>query len=805
MESTDGFASLEAIVASFENRDRNEAKTRFDLIDRLLTEVLGWERPWIDVEERIVGSNGYMDYKLGSKGALLVIEAKREGISFELPVGLTSGVHALKPLITGTLNKPLRKALEQVRDYCAQIGVAPAVVTNGHQWVAFLASRTDGTAPLDGRAYIFNGLKSIEEEYVRFWNLLGPVGVSAHQLAAILSAEESPRPRPLSSSIREYPGTKSRNTMQSNLQILGQIMLEDVPSNPTYRDAFLQECYANSGALSQYAELSRELLQKRGELLVNSSGVGALPIEGKAGLNSNLAADITAASFSRRPIILLGPVGVGKSTFIQHLIRIDARQVFEKALTFTVDFGREGILDDLGDHSVEQVERQLNDKYGIDIDSQKFVEDVYRAEMKRFDGGIYGRLKEIDQTQYAVKRIERLEDLSGSRSAHLKRSLERISKSHNKQIVIFLDNVDQRSREDQNRIFLVSNEMAAQWPATVFVSLRPETFYESERYGAVSGYHPRVFTLAPPRTDTMLKKRVDFAIRVLETGGNVGGIGEGSSFGLSSDELVLFLTVLSENFRKNKQLMSLIDNMAGGNMRRAMDFVTEFIGSGHVDTAKIIEYARHNREYTIPQHEFLRSLIHGDGVHYDPRNSPVPNLFQLDRPESRGHFLMMVALDFLADKGSVGQNAGYVDLKDAVSYLQGIGFPVSSIRYSLNYCSRFRLLESPTSDVDVFEGDKCRVTSVGAYSARRLPELFTYVDAMVVDTPILDSAVRRELKDEYGLLGRLDRAEIFKKYLDDSWDVAGIPSSVWDWRRISARLADDIDTVRLRSRLSNRG
>jgi hypothetical protein len=51
-EVTEGCARLDAIISSFpaDTPHWNEAQNRFQFVDRLLTECLGWERPNIEVE-----------------------------------------------------------------------------------------------------------------------------------------------------------------------------------------------------------------------------------------------------------------------------------------------------------------------------------------------------------------------------------------------------------------------------------------------------------------------------------------------------------------------------------------------------------------------------------------------------------------------------------------------------------------------------------------------------------------------------------------------------------------------------------
>lgn len=610
----DGAAALDALLAGIKAKNMdatmNEAETRFHVIDQILREVLQWPRDWIRVEQR--AEPGYTDYELGETGTVLIVEAKREGTAFELPSNLSYGVHRITPITRDASNAALKTAMTQVMTYCSIRGVAPAIVTNGHQWISFLASRTDSTAPLEGKALVFPSLESIRADFLTFWRHFSPEGVSSRRIYTTLSVTPAAPPHPLSAMIHNYPGVKQRNPIQANLQVLGELVLEDFPTNPAYAELFLTECYATSGALSNYAEVSRELLAGRYSLVAQNSGATTEPIQNKKGLNPGLAKDAAAAALSHRPIVLLGSVGAGKSTFIQRLIHVEAKDVFENALSLLVNYGHEGVIDNPTDFTMKEIERQLLNVHSIDIHEKRFVEDLYRTDLSRFEASIYGSLRDSQPAVYELKRIEFLQELLSDRSDHMARAFARISRSHRKQVIIFLDNVDQRSREDQNAVFLISNELAAKWHVTVFVTLRPETYYESERYGAASGYHPRIFTIAPPRTDTMLQKRVDFGLKILARPGD-GPVGQ---VGLSSENLEYFLEMLAQNFRQNHQLIQMIENVAGGNMRRALDFVTQFIGSGHLDTEKIITIQKHGGSgYTIPQHEFLRSLLHGDGIH----------------------------------------------------------------------------------------------------------------------------------------------------------------------------------------------
>jgi hypothetical protein len=105
-------------------------------------------------------------------------------------------------------------------------------------------------------------------------------------------------------------------------------------------------------------------------------------------------------------------------------------------------------------------------------------------------------------------------------------------------------------------------------------------------------------------------------------------------------------------------LRECLDNISGGNVRRALDLVKEFFGSGHVDTEKIVKIYSQTHRYLIPQHEFLRAVIYGDAVHYNPEKSPIANIFDVSYADPREHFLMPLLLAVLTKASGVGVDDG---------------------------------------------------------------------------------------------------------------------------------------------------
>jgi len=590
----DAEKNLRDLIEWFSQRtgesELNEATTRLQLIDRLFFECLGWERDDCKAEDRLEGR--YADYSFYCPERLLIVEAKREGVYFELPVGTPKLKYDIDYFERRASD--VGAAIRQAMEYCQSRGAPFGAVCNGHQLVAFIASRSDGQSPLAGKALVFDSLQRLEEDFLIAWHCLSKPGVMNRGLSQELQDTIlAPVPEKLSGKIPGYPGFKRRNDLQTDLQILSELFIEDIARLGVNgeEEEFLRECYCQSGALSQYAKVSKEILRARYSAMFQEAAAGPSmsPVTTKKGPSPEFFAEM----LSGRPILLIGDRGVGKTMFIKYLHRVDASDIFTDTLVFYIDFGSKPVIvQDVQQFVADEVSRQFLDVHGVDIDERNFVKGVLHRDLERFEKGIYGDIRETAAEKFKMKRVEFLEGKLANRDEYLRACLNHVSRGRRKQIVIFLDNVDQRASEFQENVFLIGQAMATNWPVTVFISIRPETFYRSRVSGTLSAYHARAFTIAPPRVDEVVGKRLRYGILLLEKGMDVTA---GGQVFVKTESLTDYLKVLDYSFVQNKELIEFLDNMCGGNIRLALDFVRAFISSGHVDTEKNPQYLPANR------------------------------------------------------------------------------------------------------------------------------------------------------------------------------------------------------------------
>lgn len=780
--------------------DYNEATARFRLIDSILVDILGWDRQGIAVEKFDRGE--YTDYECGRPCQLLV-EAKRASVSFRLPAGESGGLMLLESVSASSAQ--VRDAIEQAIGYAKSRNIPYCAVTNGTQWIFFLGARLDGRDSLKGRCVVYPSLDTMVERFRELWDLVTPAAISEHNLGELLKRDSlPPPPSKLSSKIYGYPGFKNRNPIASSLQILGGLFLDDIASQPALEEQFLRTAYCQSGALSQYALVSKELLKTRyTTFFEKQAGVSAEPATGKKGTNPRLTADVLAAGLGKRPILLVGDVGVGKTTFVRNLIKVEAKDELSQAFVLYVDYGtKPAVTDTLKDYTIQEIVRQLRDEFGVDINERQFVRGVHNQRIQEFGKGIYSDLKELDPTQFKLKEIEFIASLTQNIEEHLRLSLEHASKGQKRQIVVFLDNVDQRPIAFQEEVFLIAASISANWPVTTFVSLRPETFAQSRASGTLAAYQPRVFTIEPPRIDLVIKKRLEFALARLKEAGTLPGLP--TNITIDSRNLELYLKMLIGSFSDRNDVIEFLDNMCSGSVREALSYVSSFVGSGHVDSAKIIDAMESTGRYYLPIHEFVRAVIHKDGEYYDPTVSPIPNVFDISSADQREHFAVLILLEYIERAGQTGGSHGFVERRLVLDFMQGCGYRTEQTLSTLRRAFDKGLVISPEG-IKAETSGHIRITTAGAYLRKKLCVLMAYLDAIVVDTPVLDPDSRIKLGDARALEDRLHRAEDFLDYLDSCWSNSLSLSSALDWPALSESARAHIGDIKARTDTKSNG
>ncbi|MBU0620657.1 MAG: hypothetical protein KJ795_02310 [Gammaproteobacteria bacterium] len=767
----------------------NEAQTRFSFIDRLLTDCLGWTRESIKVEVYEQGERS--DYECGCPRQLIV-EAKKAAKSFAIPPRGKKASIKIKIRSLMDFNAETKAGIEQVHKYCQDRGVQIAALCNGPQLVVFLASRLDGVSPMDGDALVFDSYEAITHGFSTVFECLSQDGVQEKRLVNLLGGKSSGNlPSKLSTACLNYFDYKYSSAFQENIRNASSLVIEDIGRTVDLEKQFLKECYCESGPLTQYSLLGKNILSTRYAALFSKSETGSRVEEiNPRKQKSKLSDKVLAEALARRPIVFLGDVGVGKTSFIKNLIQIDAAAEFGDSIFVYFDLGSKGALSqNTRDALLQQIESTLRSEYLVNLQDKKLLEDIYQVELAEFDNGFMAPLRDSQPTVFQQKRIEHIQSLISNRAEFLRNCLSKLAEIRKCQIVIVIDNADQRSVPVQNDAFVIAHELASTWNALVFLSLRPQTFHTSKRSGAVSAYPPKVFVISPPKLEDVIEKRLSFALRIAEGRLPVSNV---RSLSMHVESLAILIKALQSSLRSNPELYEFIVNVSSGNVRVAIELISKFLGNPNVHTERIVQIFNESGDYRIPLHEFSKGGLLGDYAYYQEDASIAFNVFGIVYADKREHFLSLLILGYLAcGDVNIHQADGFVSLDLILREIQTNGFTEEQVTAHLKRLTRKKLLETTERRLleteqevrEVGMPDSFRITPLGAYHLKKWSYEFAFVEAMSFDTPIFDEVMHVTLLkrvNEQTLSARYERAVAFLNYLNSVW-TGFSPKPYFNW------------------------
>jgi GTPase SAR1 family protein len=766
----------------------SEAQNRYQFIDRLLSECLGWEKTQIEVE-RFDDAGGRADYLLG-KPVRAALEAKKEAKNFNfLPTSRPNSARKLRSLIESCSN--LKSACTQVIGYCALHGARLAIVCNGPQMVIF-QSAGQGASPLDGDCFVFDGFNSYIEGFPTLWRFLSPEGVYENIAVRALADLQNPRiPAKASTSLGDAKAYRYRTAFQDNLRTLATILLDDVEYNPEVKSDFYKECYVSVHSDDRDSLLGTNIISSRYKR-VSDNGITSANLTTKIEDGEVKIESAEVATTTGRPVVVVGDVGVGKTSFFEHLFQRLDEDENSSTCYVHVNLGEEAALaTDVKSYFLRRVPLVLREEYDINIDSNEFAAVLYDPELAEFDDSVEGQLKDIDRTAYLKARIRYLSDLIKDRAAHVHRSLKFIVKGLKRQVMIVLDNADQRTFDTQQEAFLVAQELASSRTMLIFVALRPSTFYASKLSGALSGYKNEVLSISPAPAHEVIRKRIVFALRVA-----AGRVAPAVLTGVRLDltNIELFLKAMLRSIRGNPEIKTFLGNITGGNTRLILELITSFCGSPNVESERIVKIEADTHRYYVPLHEFTKHALLGEYAYYNATSSLVAcNVFDVIFADRREHFLSLLIIGYLTSPTGIRNSDGFVPGVLVLAEMMRLAFAEAQIRAALRRLAEHRLIETPhahfreiaVKDEDNAEVYHYRATSVGIYHTRHWVGSFSFLDAMCLDTPVFDEDRRLEIfkhAASFDIKDREKKTVAFLEYLESTWYDANFDVNYFDFK-----------------------
>jgi hypothetical protein len=746
-----------------QNRGRvTEADTRANILDRIIHGVLKW--PPESVRRELYASPGFIDYELAAGRPILVLEAKASDVTFSLPHRKRTAVRRMKLDGSLTSDKALLDAITQTQRYCSDRGIRYGVTTNGYSFIIFRAI-TEGSPWKEGSAVVFASPKEVQADFATFWNLLSYEAAADGKLhEAFRAAAPEPREyeRPIDR-VLDADSTYGRNTLNMALRPYVEKFFGDIASQDAIE--ILEHCYIHSRPL--------QIIDKDLDLVIRDHipqfAPEAAQLATHEGRPSGVFEEDLRASISRREargfvVALMGGIGSGKTTFLTRFFKVVAPDLTEEdapALVIYLNFlGAPDVLASLEQFHWGKVANALKELEPA-LARRETLEKVFEAQLATLRE-IFGEHKE----QLDEKLSTRLYDLASDNKEFSIAALRYSAKAGRLPVVVF-DNVDQLGVDVQTHLFTVAQHFANHLGCMSILVLREETYSAAGFQRQLTAYTVRPYHLSSPRFRDLIRVRIDFATRDVAKS---HGQDAQPTFDQVYSGLKDFFDLLRKSvFHQNHNIVRLVEATSFGNMRLALNLFNNFMLSGATNMEKIL-YKWHEGGYSVPFHEFAKSVILGDFRYYKEGRSLFINIFDISVTRNASHFTALRMLSYLSHRRDRDRGAeGFVGTHELITAIADIfDNEDDCIKVLKKLMSLTRqLVELDTRRTDTLAGaSSVRITSAGKYYMDYLVRSFAYLDLVWNDTPLSSRALSDELAR---LIHSTDMTERFwrvEKFLD---------------------------------------
>ena len=468
------FTRLQLEVRNLNLSLHSESDTRAKVIDRMLTGVLNW--PEDNIVREPYTDAGFIDYKLVTQRPVAVVEAKKIGDTFLLP----PDVATTRALTVGGIirtAKNVKDHVDQAIGYCSAAGIQFAIVTNGPQWLIFVGSRTDGEEILKGKLVVFRSFEDIHTRLIEFWSLLSYASVVDNSLRRALLPEAlaNANYRRVVDELHRRNDKVTRNALGPSLapiiqQYMGEIAGDDA------RD-LLRQLFVNSPSLStMFSEVSHSISLELSKTILNANNISP----------SSQVSDLRAAAKSKlskalvlknrgEVILLLGRVGSGKTTFVDHFLCVEARKIFKGHIVVTLDFRDLVLGGEIKQFFFDRVRHVLsrNERFAELVGSN--MRKIFAAEIRELTLGPLSSLAKSNHSKYEEQIAALLQSIYSDAPRYYSRSLKYLADKLGIRCLLVFDNVDQLDFTLQQNIFAFAHAISVNTHAISLLTMWEET------------------------------------------------------------------------------------------------------------------------------------------------------------------------------------------------------------------------------------------------------------------------------------------------------------------------------------------
>jgi hypothetical protein len=232
-------------------------------------------------------------------------------------------------------------------------------------------------------------------------------------MTLLLATRKAPPPPKLSQRLGVYPAPATRNAIAGELGVILGAVWEEVKQDEDEVE-FLKNCYVIPEASAPSLALAKELIEQK---VASDDRVFTKSLQ--PGHVANLLKEYSP----EKPIVVIGNVGNGKTTFLRYLRKIEAVDTLGKYIQINIDFiDRPAHASEVSQFVYSRIEEQLRQPpYSIDVMDDAVIRAALNADINRFKKSPEGRAYQSGSAEYIAAELAFINSIRADKHEFYKR------------------------------------------------------------------------------------------------------------------------------------------------------------------------------------------------------------------------------------------------------------------------------------------------------------------------------------------------------------------------------------------------
>lgn len=356
-------------------------------------------------------------------------------------------------------------------------------------------------------------------------------------------------------------------------------------------------------------------------------------------------------------------------------------------------------------------------------------------------------------------------------------------------IIVVFDNVDRRGVENQLAAFQLALWFMDQMRCIVILQMRDVTFEAHKDSPPLDTYKTgHVFHISPPKFIDVVKRRLELSqLELAQHAPETIRYQTPSGLTISYPKTragEFLQQIYLELFSKPTNMSTILESLAGRNVRKALDMFMAIITSGHMPEDLITMVAAGEEAERFPESLVLRILMRQDYRFFSESSGFVSNIFYCSREWERPSNLLIPEILFylIGQRRLNGENGqlGFVAVSRLQSHLERFGFVDRDVLHACHHLLSKDLVEADSATATTLSSaDSVKASASGWVHMRLLSARSEYLWGVLPTTALNDRALDARIFDlmqteaKYGYLYPSQTngvVEHFHKYLQAQYN-----------------------------------